>query len=75
MELVETTKAPSWRERLEAMAIGSTIPVSLKNARAAREAISRAIPNSGSTMKFETETKESTVKKKTVKYLEIKRTA
>ncbi|KIO75250.1 hypothetical protein TH53_21815 [Pedobacter lusitanus] len=72
---LETEKAKGWPERLKSMKVGNVIPVSISSLSAARQAISRSLPNSGVEMKFETETKEKIVKNKVVKYGEIKRTA
>lgn len=75
MQLLKTAKAVGWPERLKAMEVGQTLPVALKNAASARQAISRSLPNSGVTMEFETETMTKVIKGKNVKYVEIRRTA
>jgi hypothetical protein len=73
MELVETITPPTWPARLSAMAIGNTMDVALKNAASVRGAISRTLPNSGVEMEFETKTKTKVIKRKEVRYIEVKR--
>jgi len=71
MEVITTQKPITWPDRLKAMDLGQELTADISASSAARQAISRSLPNSGCEMLFETET----IKNGNKRFLKIKRVA